>query len=253
VGQDGPESYTKEGGVNLKAVLIGLTAVMQIQGASAGETTSERAERIAGLVKAVLLENVPGADIRLPSLEKLAGTPAIDGFAEITSARLIEDRPNGSALVELSGTDRENRRKSEKIQTPYQAWKSVPIAIKRIYPNTRLKNEDFRTGEINVASGPAREYRGVLLPGGTEFSGMESRQTILENQIAVSTAIQKQPDLRKGDTVKLLLLSGDLELSTQAVAEEPASVGERIRVLTVKGKRELIGKVASDRSVEVSL
>lgn len=236
-----------------RTTILAFFAMIHTAGAAPSGNTSGFSERISSVVKQLLEEQIPGAEIRLPSLEKLAQQPAITSFSEIRSGRLIEDRPSGAVLVELIGVDSGLQEKTERIQTPYQAWKKVPVAVRRIYPNTKLTNEDFRLSEVNVASGSAREYRGVMLPPGTEFQGMQTRQTILENQMALTSAVQKQPDLRKGDTVKLLLTSGGLELVTQATAEEPASVGDRVRVLTVKGKREMVGKVNAERNVEVSL
>ncbi len=125
--------------------------------------------------------------------------------------------------------------------------------VRRIYPNTKLKNEDFKSQEVNVASGSPREYRGVMLSADTDLSGFQSRQTILENQFVTTTSVEKQPDLRKGDIVRLDLVSGDLTLSTQATVSEPGSIGERIRVLTAKSKKEVVGTVREDHSVEVKL
>jgi flagella basal body P-ring formation protein FlgA len=129
----------------------------------------------------------------------------------------------------------------------------VLAPVRRIYPNTKLKNEDFKSQEVNVASGSPREYRGVMLSADTDLSGFQSRQTILENQFVTTTSVEKQPDLRKGDIVRLDLVSGDLTLSTQATVSEPGSIGERIRVLTAKSKKEVVGTVREDHSVEVKL
>lgn len=236
-----------------RTTAVAFFAMIQVAQALPVGDDAGHSARMSGIVKKLLEDRIPGAEIRLPSLDKLAAQTAISSFSEISSGRIIEDRANGSVLVELTGKGPDSAEKTEMIQTPYQAWMKVPAAIRRIYPNTRLKAEDFKTVEVNVASGSAREYRGVMMPASTEFNGLQSRQTILENQYVVSTAVQKQPDLRKGDTVKLLLSSGGLELVTQATAEEPASVGDRIRVLTVKGKREMVGRVNEDRNVEVSL
>jgi flagella basal body P-ring formation protein FlgA len=134
-----------------------------------------------------------------------------------------------------------------------EAWKRVPIATHRIFPNTRIKDEDFKISEVNVATGVAREYRGVMLPADTVFTKLQTKQTILEGQYVVTSAIQQTPDLRKGDTVKLELISGDLTLTTQAVTEEPGQVGSQVRVMTTKTKRELMGLVKADHSVEVNL
>ncbi len=221
--------------------------------AESGSAGTDLTTRLSSLVQSTLSEKIAGAEIRIPSLKKLAAQKAITEFTEIKSLRLVEDRPSGTAVFEVIGLDQDQKEKSEMIQTPYEAWKRVPVANKRIYPNSRLKNEDFKISEVNVATGMAREYRGIMLPADSNFNQLQTKQTILENQFVVSTAVEKQPDLRKGDTVKLLLVSGDLTLTTQAVAEEPASVGDRIRVMTVKSKREIVGKVSEDHSVEVSL
>jgi hypothetical protein len=232
------------------ATLLIFTSLANAEPVSAG---TDLTTRLSSLVQSTLSEKIAGTEIRIPSLKKLAAQKAITEFTEIKSLRLVEDRPSGTAVFEVIGLDQDQKEKSEMIQTPYEAWKKVPVANKRIYPNSRLKNEDFKISEVNVATGMAREYRGIMLPADSNFNQLQTKQTILENQFVVSTAVEKQPDLRKGDTVKLLLVSGDLTLTTQAVAEEPASVGDRIRVMTVKSKREIVGKVSEDHSVEVSL
>jgi flagella basal body P-ring formation protein FlgA len=157
------------------------------------------------------------------------------------------------SLFEVSGTLEDGSERADLIQTPYSAWKKAWVAAKRLYPNTRLKDEDFKISEINVATGPAREYRGVMLPADTRFSGLQTKQTLLEGQFAVTSAVERQPDLRKGDQVRLDLISGDLTLTTQGMAEEPASVGDHVRIMTSKTKKEVVGILKEDRSVEVQL
>jgi len=197
----------------------------------------------------ILSEKIPNAEIRIPNLENLVKSPEIAAITTLSSVRLIEDRATGVALFELNSTDGV----STKIQTPYQALVKAPIAIRRIYPNTKLKKEDFRIDTINVAVGTAHDYRGVILYSDAKLDQMESKQTILEGQFVLSNAVQRQPDVHKGEMVKLELSSGDLTLTTSAVIQENASIGERVHVLTAKTKREMIGKVLEDHSVEVVL
>jgi len=199
------------------------------------------------------MDKIAGAEIRIPSLTKLCGQAPLSDYHSVTKARLVEDRPNGVALFEITGLGMDGIEKSDLIQTPYSAWRRVIMPTHRIYPNTKLKNDDFRTSEVNVATGSAREYRGVMVSAGIDFTGLQSKQTLLENQFVVTTAIEKQPDLHKGDLVRLDLISGDLTLSTQATASETGSVGDRIRVMTAKSKKEVVGVIREDHSVEVSL
>ena len=220
--------------------------------ASFAQSDASPSLSLSSLVKKALENKIPKAEIQIPSLDKVEKSAAIADFDQIKTVRLIEEKANGIAILEVVGLIGE-KESSQVIQTPYEAWVNVPVATRRIYPNTKLKEEDFKVQQVNVASGPAREYRGVMVSAETNFDQMESAQSILEGQYVVSSAIRKQPDVRKGDMVKLELVSGELTLVTQAQVQEPASIGERVRVLTTKTKKEIVGKVKEDHSVEVEL
>ena len=204
---------------------------------------------LSSRINKILSEKNPNAEIKIPNLEKLVKSPEIAAISSLSDIRLVEDRSNGTAVFELTSSDGS----STKIQTPYQAWVRVPVATHRIYPNTKLKKEDFKISAINVATGVAHDYRGAMIGSEVKLDQMESKQTILEGQFVVINAVQRLPDVRKGDMVKLELSSGDLTLTTAAVIQENAAIGERVHVLTAKTKREMIGKVLEDHSVEVSL
>jgi flagella basal body P-ring formation protein FlgA len=222
----------------------------------AAETDSQTlsaTERLSSLIRVNLMQKIQGAEVRIPSLDKLMNTPPMSNFAEVRTIRLVTDKSTGVAQFEVIGTNSDGKEIVETIQTPYEAWKKVPVATHRIYPNSKLKNEDFKVQDVNVASGVAREFRGVMMPEDTNFNQLQTKQTILEGQYVVTSAIQRTPDLRKGDTVRLELNSGDLSLTTQAVTEEAGSVGSQVRVMTTKTKRELTGMIKEDHSVEVNL
>jgi flagella basal body P-ring formation protein FlgA len=224
-------------------------AVLLISFSATSSYGLDDATLLSSNIQNILSKKIPFAEIRIPNLEKLIKTPQISAISELSTIRLIEDRANGSALFELTSTDGT----SVKIQTPYQAMVKAPVAVRRIYPNSILKKEDFRIETLNVATGLPREYRGVIIYDEAKLFRTETKQTILEGQFVVTNAIRKQPDLRKGETVKLELSSGDLTLTTAAIVQENASVGEQVHVLTTKSKREVVGKVKEDRSVEVTL
>ena len=209
--------------------------------------------RLSDLIHASLTEKIADAEIRTPSLDKICSQKPLSEFQSLDRIRLIEDRPNGTALFEVFGKLKDGGERTELVQTPYTAWKKVVVANRRLYPNTKVQEQDFKVVEMNVASGPIREYRGVLIPAEGNFSRLQTRQTILENQYVTSTSVERQPDVRKGDTLRLDMVSGDLSLSTQATASESASIGDRIRVMTSKTKKEVVGTVREDHSVEVIL
>ncbi len=210
-------------------------------------------DRLANLIRASLSAAIPDASIVIPSLEQTCSAPPLSTFERFDRVRLVEDRANGTALFEVTGRTPSGLEKIELVQTPYSAWKKVLIPNRRIYPNTKLQESDFRITEMNVASGPIREYRGVLLTADAPMGHLQTRQTLLEGRFVTTSSVERQPDVRRGDTVRLDLVSGDLTLSTQATASENGSVGDRIRVMAPKTKKEVVGIVRDDHSVEVAL
>jgi flagella basal body P-ring formation protein FlgA len=135
----------------------------------------------------------------------------------------------------------------------FLAWIPARVSTRRIRPGQPLTQDLFVTQDVNVSSGAAREYRGVILPEGTEIAGLESVQTILEGQFLTSSAVQRVPDIRRGDAVRVRLVSGGLTLTTMGIAEEPAYLHMRIRVTTGKSKKELLGNLEASGIVEVKL
>ena len=141
--------------------------------------------------------------------------------------------------------------------TAFSATVPAWVSIRRIQPGEKLTREMFTLREVDVASGLAREYRGVILsPTNFKISEMlatESRQTILEGQFLASTAIQKSPVIRRGDAVTILIESEGLQLSTRGTAQEAGYLNTPVRVLTNKSKRELTGNLKMNGLVEVKL
>jgi flagella basal body P-ring formation protein FlgA len=169
--------------------------------------------------------------------------------ATVQSLRILTETARGEIQFAAYG---EGGASAEGWAT-YTAWYPARIALRRIHPGESLTMDAFITQEINIASGPAFEYRGVILPPETELQGLEARQTILEGQFLLSTAVRRVPDVRRGDVVRIQIKSGELTLSTTGVADEPGYFNNRVRVMTNKSKQVLTGELQSGRVVEVKL
>ncbi len=209
----------------------------------------ESSSILSNKIQKSLMDRVPYAEIRLPNLDKLSKSEEISALKDVATVRVVEERGNGVAILDLTSSDAQTVR----IQTPYQAMVTVPVANHKILPNQKIKKEDFRTETINVAISPAKEYRGSIVRDELKLENSETKQTILEGQFVLSTSIQRTPDLRKGETIKLQMTSGELSLTTAATVLESGSIGEQVRVLTSRTKKEVVGTVKIDHSVEVNL
>lgn len=175
---------------------------------------------------------------------------------QITGLRYMGESSPGEAHFRVEITTSAQQASSAlylDVVAPYSALMMAPIAVRRIQPRERLNRQLFVEREIDVAKGVAREYRGLILAPSTNFDELEAKQTILEGQYPISSGVVRVPDVRQGDSVQLRLVSGGLTLTTMAIAEESASVGGNIRILSRETKKQMIGRLKDRTLVEVNL
>jgi len=164
----------------------------------------------------------------------------------ISALEILSESPRGEIQFQVNGGVAAGT-------ATFAAWKEVWISKRRVLPGERLKAEDFVPQKINIAAGMARDVRGLILGKEIDLSMMESRQTVLEGQFILSSAVQRVPDVRRGEAVRVRLVSGDVAISTPGTAEEPAYLDQQVRVMTQKSKRVLLGTLRKDGIVEVKL
>jgi len=167
----------------------------------------------------------------------------------IRRVQLIKEVGQGSAeflIEDPSGVQ-------QVTQVRFSANLLTYVAQRKIRPMEKLRSEDFMLQTIDVAQGLAHEYRAMMLSPTVELAKFEARQTILQGQYPLSSGVQRIPDVKRGDAVRVTLISGEIELTTSGIAQEPAYYDSAIRVSTQKTKKELMGKLLPNGTVEVRL
>ncbi|MCM2322878.1 MAG: flagellar basal body P-ring formation chaperone FlgA [Oligoflexia bacterium] len=206
---------------------------------------------VAELVKKELSSRYPGArielvgDIRWTRGERPA-QPTEVKIQNVTSKGELQ-------FVVLSRTGGAANAMASEGWVSYSAWLPARIALRRVLPGERLSDDQFVIQDVNVAMGNAFEYRGVILGTEVPVIGLETRQTVLEGQFLTTSAVQRVHDIKRGDAVRIHLISGELSISTLGIAEEPAYLKGRVRVMASKTKREFVGQLVDGGIVEVRL
>ncbi len=198
----------------------------------------------------VIQDRYPGAEIQVS--ENTFRWRA-DPIENITQAQIQNEIEPGVLLIRVSGTDNSGTQSSTLVEVPHQAWLRVPHATRRIQPKERITQDLVRFDRVDVTQAPYSAQRGILIHDEKWLKKAESRYTILEGSPLVANAIQDAPDVLRGDGVKILLQSGELILSIQGTSLDSVRVGERIRTLTTKGKKEFTGTLTAPDTVEVKL
>ncbi len=205
--------------------------------------------KVSAMVQRAIQERYPGARIVLRSFIPALSVSGEDAPVSLKKASLIQEDASGRAEFSLEGGEGV----IHQGWVSFEAWIKIPTAKSKIFPGQILSADQFEARELNIASGLGREYRGILFKERQSVEGFEARQTILDGAPLLTTAMRRIPALRSGEAVRIEILSGDLKIVTSGLAQEPAELQGRVRVLTTKSKRELIGKLVDSRTVEVLL
>ncbi len=207
-------------------------------------------EKIETLLRGELAKRFSNNQVTA-SIEFLSGTtfPVVAEGREVTGIRILSEAGTGTADYSVLFSDGA----SLLGQARFSAMVPTFVAVKRIHPGEKISRGDFQIQTINVAQGLAYQYRGVMLGTKDSIDGLQARQTILEGQYPLSNGVEKMPDIRRGDTVQVKVLSGEIMLSTMGTVQEPGYLNKNVRILTQKTKKELVGQLREGGIVEVKL
>lgn len=167
---------------------------------------------------------------------------------EIEKVRFVSENGRGEASLTF-----ETASGSVVGSVQFAAFKKTFVAKRRVQPGEAIRANDFDLQEVNVATGLAHDSWGLFVRNDSTLKSTEAKQTILEGQFLTSNQIRNAYDVRRGDALKVKLVSGEISLSTQGVVQEPGYVGENVRVITAKSKREFTGRLTAQNTVEVAL
>ncbi|MDR3605885.1 MAG: flagellar basal body P-ring formation chaperone FlgA [Oligoflexia bacterium] len=214
------------------------------------------ANPVAARVRAEVEKRFPGARIELDTPIQWTRTAqsAEDDLpsGEILSVSLGDENALGEVPFSVQSRNEQGLHISWG-KARFNALVPARVATVRIMPGDAVQPSQFVTQEIDVARGLNHEMRGLILSPKAELARMETRQTILEGQPLLSSEIRKMPDVRRGDPVRIELVSGQLTLSTLGTATEPSFIDKQVHVISQKTKRELIGTLLPGNVVEVRL
>jgi flagella basal body P-ring formation protein FlgA len=228
-------------------IVPGATLALAVAFHSQARAEGDSREDLANRITQGISKQYPGAKITLNSqVHWTRGTLP----EEIQNVSLLGETSRGEMMFSVTSASGDQ---DSQGWVSFGAWMPARVASKRVHPGEHLSADMFTIQNVNVAVGQAHDLRGVILEPETPVANLEARQSVLEGQILLSSAVQHVPDVRRGDSVRVQLLSNGLSLSTVGVAEEPAYVDGQVHVTASKTKRQLVGKLLSNGVVEVKL
>jgi len=226
----------------LKSVVVAaaLRAALGTAQAGVNDVIAEELRRQSGAVRA--------------EITAVLGILPAQPIERAVRAAIIAENASGEARVLVTGFRAGTTgEQSAEYRVKYAAWVKGWSPARRLAPGEALSGDAVEIRDINVAEGLAHEYRGALLGIAEDVSRLEASQTLLPGSFIPVSGVRRIPDLRRGDAVTLEVRSGGVRLTTSALALEPGTLQQKVRVQSQKGRREFLGVLREGSRVEVTL
>lgn len=234
----------------IKSIALVLAAFIgKVAFSAAPVTDPAPMNKIREMIQYNLTQRYPGAEI------ELIGAITVDGNGLPTQNQTIQyqgDTQAGHANFVVSGKFN-HQPVQAKVSAQYKAWMQIYYPNQKIRPRQLIEKDQFVLNRIDMSLNKNRAYVGLYVDKRFKFKDIRTRQTILPGRPLLKSAIEKVPDVAKGEHIRLRLMSGQLTLVTRGVVQESAYEGAQVKVTVDQTKKILTGRLVQDKTVEVTL
>jgi flagella basal body P-ring formation protein FlgA len=125
---------------------------------------------------------------------------------------------------------------------------SVPLAARELAPTDKIGSADIRWEKRRLPSTLRTPVRDAVF-----FEGKRPRQRIPRGKLLTEDLFVPFAVVKRGDRVVLLFQEAKLRITAPGKSLASGSKGERIRVINLDSKKELLAEVLDEKTVRVGL
>ena len=125
-------------------------------------------------------------------------------------------------------------------------YEPVVCAARYISRGEILTSNDIVLKKINISKAPARLVR---MP--ENAVGKQGKTSLRAGGVVRQRQLESPPMIEKGERVKILAISGGIQVATLGIAMNEGREGEQIKVENIASKKLVVGRVTNRSTVEV--
>jgi flagella basal body P-ring formation protein FlgA len=200
-------------------------------------------------LQAHLLERAPEGPVRI-SVPPLEGLELGDLAPESVEVSITSDAAepfHGEVPLVISV-----RRGGEEIARAELTAEVASVAVGVVAARALERGTVLREGDMTLAPiEDPRERRSIVDAAG-DAVGRRLRRRLDAGMPLRRAWLEDVPLVRRGEPVRLALVSGGLRIESTGVARQNGKAGEIVRVENTSSRREVIGRVGEDGVVHVA-
>lgn len=207
-------------------------------------------ERVVGLAQEQLLGQIPWPkdDVELELASKPRGCVVPRGCGQdvLRPGQINAANLRGSVEVSVDVVVDGEARLKLPVRFNIKLYERVAVATKAIGRNDPFTADNVELKRIEVTNRPAG-----LLTDTRRVLGRRAAHPIAADTPLARTMIVAPPVVKRGDSVRIVLQVGGLEITARGTARQDGAEGDIIRVENADSGRQLSGRVVDAQTVAV--
>jgi flagella basal body P-ring formation protein FlgA len=127
-------------------------------------------------------------------------------------------------------------------------WRQIPVAHSRLERGQLLRQADVTMERRDVLAA-----RDVVLNIAAGNDSLELTEAVAVGMPVPTRAVHARPLIKRGQMVDAVYEEGSLKISLKVQSLEDGALGQTVRVINPKTRRELNGKVQNEESISINL
>jgi len=200
------------------------------------------------LVREYVADHPPfsGADLTITGVRIPGDITLPTGGVQHEIQFLPQSRPSGTLPVNIFFSVDGVPVKRVMATVNILLMKDVPVTRHPIARYQFIQAEDLMLQTMDVTELPANTVLSF-----EEIAGQRARRNIGPQTVLRTDQFELPPTVKRGDRVLILAESSGLRITTVGEVQNPAKVGERVRVVNLDSNKTLWARVVDDRTVQV--
>lgn len=120
-----------------------------------------------------------------------------------------------------------------------------PVAKKLLSPGWRLQEDDFELKKVDVT------MESDTIPALDKIVGSKLHRALRPGQVILNSALVREQDVVFGQTVKVIIKQETWHVTTNGIARDAGSIGDRIKVFNPDSKKMVTGILVAKGVVEI--
>ena len=172
----------------------------------------------------------------------------VGGDVEISVRRISVQPFHGPTVVRVELQVAGETRRALTVTVDTRFFKEVLVTTRGI-----RRGEDFRADMFELIERDITAEKDGYFTDFEALAGLQAKRPLGFDRILTHRYVEKVPVVHRGDEVQLVVVTGNMRISTLGIALQDGGLGTRIRVRNVDSGKILQGEIVDSTTLKVTL